>query len=217
MALINDILDLSKIEAGRLELNRENASVAVVLAEALTGIGPAAAAKSIAVHSSIGPHVTVFADRIRFKQILLNLLGNAVKFTPEGGKIWAEATERPDWLTVSVRDTGLGVPIEEQEAIFDAFRQIGATTKGSKEGTGLGLAITRRLVEEHGGRIWVESEPGKGARLSFTLPADRASAADAAHQQVGGIQTGPPRERPLVLVLDDGAPAREIPGKLAGA
>jgi PAS domain S-box-containing protein len=217
LALINDILDLSKVEAGCLELNRENVSVAVVLAEVLTGIGPAAAAKSIAVHSSIGPHVTVFADRIRFKQILLNLLGNAVKFTPDGGKIWVEATERPSWLTVSVRDTGLGVPIEEQEAIFDAFRQVGATTKGIKEGTGLGLAITRRLVEEHGGRIWVESEPGKGARLSFTMPADRASIAEAAHQDAGGIRTGLPRERPLVLVVDDVSPARETPGKLAGA
>jgi PAS domain S-box-containing protein len=210
LALINDILDLSKVEAGRLELSRENVPVAMVLADVLTSIRPAAAAKSIAVHSSIGPDVTVFADRIRFKQILFNLLSNAVKFTPEGGKIWVEATERRGRLTVSVSDTGLGIPIEEQEAIFDAFHQAGATTKGIKEGTGLGLAITRRLVEEHGGRIWVESEPGKGARLSFTMQAGRPQSEDATPDDVGAGEMGPPRERPLVLVVDDEAPAREL-------
>ncbi len=210
LALINDILDLSKVEAGRLELNRENVAVAVVLADVLTGVRSAAAAKNIAVHSSIGPDVTAFADRIRFKQILLNLLSNAVKFTPDGGKIWVEAVERRGRLTVSVSDTGLGIPVEEQELIFDAFHQAGATTKGIKEGTGLGLAITRRLVEEHGGHIWVESEPNKGARLSFTMPAGRASAETAALEDAGGGEIGPPRERPLVLVVDDEAPAREL-------
>jgi CheY-like chemotaxis protein/two-component sensor histidine kinase len=210
LALINDILDLSKVEAGRLELNRENVPVATALAEVLNSIRPAAAAKDIAVHSSIGPDVTVFADRIRFKQILVNLLGNAVKFTPEGGRIWVEAAERRGRLTVSVSDTGLGIPIEEQEAIFDAFHQAGATTKGIKEGTGLGLAITKRLVEEHGGRIWVESEPGKGARLSFTMPAGRAAAEEPAPENAGAGETWPPRERPLVLIVDDEAPAREL-------
>jgi PAS domain S-box-containing protein len=210
LALINDILDLSKVEAGRLELNRENVSVAVVLADVLTSIRPVAAAKSIVVHSSIGPDVTVLADRIRFKQILFNLLSNAVKFTPDGGKIWVEAVERRGRLTVSVSDTGLGIPVEEQELIFDAFHQAGATTKGIKEGTGLGLAITKRLVEEHGGRIWVESEPGKGARLSFTMPAGRASAEALASDADAGGEMGPPRDRPLVLVVDDEAPAREL-------
>jgi len=210
LALINDILDLSKVEAGRLELSRESVPVTAVLADVLTSIRPAAAAKSIAVHSSIGPDVTVFADRIRFKQILFNLLSNAVKFTPDGGKIWVEAVERRGRLTVSVSDTGLGIPIEEQEAIFDAFHQAGATTKGIKEGTGLGLAITKRLVEEHGGRIWVESEPGKGARLSFTMPAGGALAEDAAPEEAGAGEIWPPRDRPLVLIVDDEAPAREL-------
>ncbi|HXM46162.1 MAG TPA: response regulator [Bryobacteraceae bacterium] len=210
LALINDILDLSKVEAGRLELNRENVAVAVVLADVLTSIRPAAAAKNIPVHSSIGPDVTVFADRIRFKQVLFNLLSNAVKFTPEGGRIWVEASARRGRLTVSVSDTGLGIPIKEQEAIFDAFHQAGATTKGIKEGTGLGLAITRRLVEEHGGRIWVESDPGKGARLSFTMPAGRSLAVDAAPGDSVGCETWPARERPVVLIVDADAPAREL-------
>jgi PAS domain S-box-containing protein len=210
LALINDILDLSKVEAGRLELSRENVNVITVLADVLTSIRPAAAAKSIMVHSSIGPDVTIFADRIRFKQILFNLLNNAVKFTPDSGKIWVEAAERRGRLTVSVSDTGLGIPAEEQEAIFDAFHQAGATTKGIKEGTGLGLAITKRLVEEHGGHIWVESEPGKGARLSFTMPAGRVRAEDAAPEDADAAEMGPPREHPLVLVVDDEAPAREL-------
>jgi PAS domain S-box-containing protein len=210
LALINDILDLSKVEAGRLELNRENVSVAAILAEVLIGARPAAAAKNIAVHSSIGPDVTIFADRVRFKQVLVNLLNNAVKFTPDGGRIWVEAAERRGRVTLSVSDTGLGIPIEEQEAIFDAFHQVGATTKGIKEGTGLGLAITKRLVEEHGGRIWVESEPDKGARLSFTMYAGRTSMEESAIENGGAGEIGPSRERPLVLVVDDEAPAREL-------
>jgi PAS domain S-box-containing protein len=209
LALINDILDLSKVEAGRLELNRENVSVPVILAEVLTSIRPAAAAKHIFVHSSIGTEVMAFADRIRFKQILVNLLGNAVKFTPEGGRIWVEAAARRGRLTVSVSDTGLGIPAEEQEAIFDAFHQAGATTRGIKEGTGLGLAITKRLVEEHGGRIWVESQPGRGARMSFTIAAGRSGGDDTPFQDIDPRNV-PARDRPLILVVDDEAPAREL-------
>ena len=210
LALINDILDLSKVEAGRLELSRENVNVTSVLSEVLTSIRPAAAAKRITVHSSIGPDVTAYADHTRFKQILFNLLSNAVKFTPDGGKVWVEATERRGRLTISVSDTGLGIPVEEQEAIFDAFHQAGATTKGVKEGTGLGLAITKRLVEEHGGRIWVESEAGKGARLSFTMPAGRVRTDEAAPGQEARVEPDSSRERPLILIVDDEAPAREL-------
>jgi len=209
LALINDILDLSKVEAGRLELNRENVPVATVLTEVLTSIRPAAQAKGIHVQSSIGPDVAAFADRVRFKQILYNLLSNAVKFTPGSGRVWVEAAERRGRLTVSVSDTGLGIPVEEQEAVFDAFHQVGTTTKGVKEGTGLGLAITKRLVEEHGGRIWVESEAGKGARLSFTVQAGRTWET-AEREEAGLPETPVPRDQPLILVVDDEAPAREL-------
>ena len=169
LALINDILDLSKVEAGRLNLHQETVSVAGILAEVMGTISPVANLKHVTAHSAVGPDFRAFADPLRLKQILVNLLSNAVKFTPDGGKVGVEAVERRGWLTVSVSDTGPGIPVEEQEAIFDAFYQARATTEG---GTGLGLAITKRLVEEHGGRIWVESEPGRGARLSFTLPAE---------------------------------------------
>jgi CheY-like chemotaxis protein len=211
LSLINDILDLSKVEAGRLELNRENLPVASVLAEVLTSIRPAAITKNIQVQSSIGPDVTAYADRVRFKQILYNLLSNAVKFTPEGGRVWVDGSERRGRVTVSVSDTGLGIPVEEQQAIFDAFHQVGTTTRGVKEGTGLGLAITKRLVEEHGGRIWVESEPGQGTRLSFTVQAGRTLQSEAAAGvEAQAPEPFPSRDRPLVLVVDDELPEREL-------
>jgi PAS domain S-box-containing protein len=187
LALINDILDLSKVEAGRLKLHQETVSVADILAEVMATISSIANLKRVTAHSTVGPDVRAFADPLRLKQILVNLLSNAVKFTPDGGNVGVEAVERRGWLTVSVSDSGPGIAAEEQEAIFDAFYQVGATTTAIKEGTGLGLAISKRLVEEHGGRIWVESEPGKGARLSFTLPAEPVSS-----EEVKPNHTAPP-------------------------
>jgi signal transduction histidine kinase len=128
------------------------------------------AQKSIQIESRAPEGIVVYADRVRFKEILYNLLSNAVKFTPEGGSIWIETGREAGAVAISVIDTGLGIPAEEQEFVFQNFYQVGATTNGVREGTGLGLAITRRLVEQHGGRIAVESEPGKGSRFTFTLP-----------------------------------------------
>ena len=175
LELINDILDLSKIEAGRVELHREDLRVARALEEVLAVINPLAAAKKIEITSAVGPDVLVHADRIRFKQILYNLLSNAVKYTPERGRVWIESAPQDGDVRISICDTGVGIPPEDHEAIFNEFHQVGVTTKGLKEGTGLGLAITRGLVEHHGGRIWVESEPGKGSRFSFTLPVGNAA------------------------------------------
>ena len=209
LALINDILDLSKMESGRLELHSENVPVAAVVAHVLSSLQPLAMAKHIQAQSSIGPDITAWADRVRFQQILYNLLGNALKFTPEGGRVWVEVAEREDQLIVSVCDTGLGIPLEEQEAIFNAFHQVGATTKGIKEGTGLGLAITRRLVQEHGGSIWVESEPGKGARLSFTVslgrPLEAGGQEDAGHAGPAALP-----DHPRILIVDEEVEAREL-------
>lgn len=201
LELINDILDLLKVEAGHLELHRENIDVTGVLSEVVAGIRPAAAAKQIQIQSSLAPGLLAHADRIRFKQILLNLLSNAIKFTPEEGRIWIDAVARRGRLTISVADTGIGIALEEQESIFAAFHQAGTTTKGIKEGTGLGLAITKRLVEEHGGHIWVESEPAKGTRFTFTLQAGRAG---------GDSRPAGDRDRPLILVFDAEAAARDL-------
>jgi PAS domain S-box-containing protein len=171
LELVNDILDLSRIEAGRVELRKERFPLAAALAEVFTTIEPLAQAKQLTIESSVESDLPAFADRIRFKQILYNLLTNAVKFTQEGGKVWIEARVIDEFLETSVSDTGAGIPLEEQEAIFNEFHQADSLSV-EKQGTGLGLAITRRLVEQHGGRIWVESVPGKGSRFTLTLPVE---------------------------------------------
>lgn len=170
LALINDILDLSKIEAGRLDLRRETFDIATVIEDALSSIRPHALAKSIAIETDVPTAISVDADRLRLKQILYNLLSNAVKFTPEGGRVRIDVGTNEGLVEISVSDTGVGIPPEEHASVFDKFYQVGATTKGVREGTGLGLAITKRLVEEHGGRIWLQSEPNKGSRFTFAIP-----------------------------------------------
>ena len=130
----------------------------------------------------------MYADRIRFKQMLYNLLSNAVKFTPEGGKVWMECEVEEGGSRVAVTDTGVGIPSEEHEAIFDQFHQVGVSTKGVREGAGLGLAITKRLVELHRGRIWVESQPDNGSRFIITLPSAIQAGAVAAQ---GALERGP--------------------------
>jgi PAS domain S-box-containing protein len=172
LELINDILDLSKIEAGRVELRRGLMSFEETLEEAHSSVRHSAAAKNIPIETKIAVPVRLFADRLRIKQILVNLLSNAVKFTPEHGKVRVEASVHDGFLEVSVTDTGIGIPREHHTAVFDKFYQVGATTKGVREGTGLGLAITKALVEEHGGKIWVESAPNRGSRFTFTIPVE---------------------------------------------
>lgn len=170
LELINDILDISKIEAGRLELRREAFDFAALVAESLASVRALAEAKTQRLEAELDVPTAVDADRLRIKQVLVNLLSNAIKFTPEGGRIRVEANVQDSFLAISVSDDGIGIPAEEQEFIFDKFHQVGATTKGVREGTGLGLAITKRLVEEHGGTIRVESQLRKGSTFVITLP-----------------------------------------------
>jgi PAS domain S-box-containing protein len=170
LALINDILDLSKIEAGKLQLRPETVDLGILLEDALSSIRPQCLEKSITIGTNIAAPVLVSADRIRLKQILYNLLSNAVKFTPRGGDIRIDAEALDGMAQVSVTDTGIGVSPEDHDAIFETFHQAGSNTGGVREGTGLGLPITRRLVEQHGGRIWLKSEPGRGSCFTFTLP-----------------------------------------------
>ncbi len=169
LQLINEVLDLSKIEAGRLELHLEKFPLAVAVAEVVASVRPLAATKGITLDSNIVTPLVLEADRLRFKEILYNLLSNAIKFTPSGGRVWIESSIAERSVCILVGDTGIGIAPEDQQPIFESFRQASATTKGVREGTGLGLAITKRLVEQHGGRIWVESQPGKGSRFFFTL------------------------------------------------
>lgn len=212
LQLINDILDLSKIEAGQLELRCEDFQVEDALPEVLSTIRPLALAKNIRVQQ-VGPGLSVYADRVRFKQILYNLLSNAVKFTPNGGRIDIDCAETESAVLISVTDTGIGIRPADQEVVFEEFRQLDGNTDAASEGTGLGLAITKRLVEQQGGKISLESEPGKGSRFSFTLPAASrttalhlpSKAASNAHAMMAAS-----REKPLILVIDDEVPAREL-------
>jgi len=170
LALINDVLDLSRIESGRLELQREEFPLIEALNEAVSSIRPRCDAKSIQIEVNVSHDSDLYADRLRFKQILFNLLSNAAKFTPERGRICVEASRRESFVEVSVTDTGIGIPASQHESVFDKFYQVGQRQAGGLEGTGLGLAITRHLVEEHGGSIHLESEPGKGSRFTFSIP-----------------------------------------------
>jgi signal transduction histidine kinase len=170
LSLINDILDLSKIEAGRMDLHLEEFDVAVAIDNALVLVRERATRKGLSLDWKTGGEMqTIRADQRKFKQVLLNLLSNALKFTPEGGKIALRATMHNGQVEVAVSDTGVGIAKEDHQAVFEEFRQVGDALK-RREGTGLGLALSRKFVELHGGRMWLESEPGRGSIFSFTLP-----------------------------------------------
>jgi len=170
LELINDVLDLSKIEAEQLVLQVASFHLAGCIDEVLAGIEQQAAARQVQVERRPIYTGTINADRLRLKEILYNLLSNALKFTPERGKVWVEAERQGGQLRITVGDTGIGIPPEEHANIFEKFYQVGNTTRGVREGTGLGLPITKRLIEMHGGRIAVKSAPNAGSEFSFTLP-----------------------------------------------
>ena len=175
--LVADLLDLSRIEAGRLELRPTSLNVGDILCEVLVCLGPAASEKGITLSVAPDfPKERVWADPDKAQQILINLVGNAVKFTPAGGQVTVSGrvVESPqasdaDWVEITVEDSGMGIPADEREAIFDKFYQVRRDGHDKTPGTGLGLAIVKSLVELHGGRIWVESEVGCGSRFIFTL------------------------------------------------
>ncbi|MBI2989411.1 MAG: sensor histidine kinase [Deltaproteobacteria bacterium] len=172
LSLINDLLDLAKIEAGRVELQVEPAPLHEILQTVKSTVHPLAAKKSIDIQvESDGEIGAVPMDAARIKQILLNLVGNAIKFAPEAGKVWVRTTTKDGAVRIEVGDTGPGIPAEEHERIFQEFRQVARDSGNDQpEGTGLGLALAKKFVEMHGGKIWVESELGKGSRFYFTLP-----------------------------------------------
>ncbi len=171
LSLINDILDLSKIEAGRMELELTRFHLPMALENALTLVRERATRHGITLKLAVDERLGEFVgDERKFKQILLNLLSNAVKFTPEGGRISVKAMPADGSVEISVSDTGIGIAPEDQEAIFEEFRQVAPDYAQKREGTGLGLTLTKKFVEMHGGKIWVKSEVGKGSTFIFTLP-----------------------------------------------
>jgi signal transduction histidine kinase len=173
LSLINDILDLSKIEAGRTELEPAEFDLPSAVENALILVRERASRRGITLGRTIDERLgTIRADERKVKQVLLNLLSNALKFTPEGGRIDVRAALQDGVAEVSVADTGVGIAPEDQEAVFEEFRQVGTTAK-KVEGTGLGLALSRKFIELHGGRIWVKSQVGVGSTFTFALPVRR--------------------------------------------
>jgi signal transduction histidine kinase len=171
LSLINDILDLSKVEAGRLELELASFNLPVALENALTLVRERATRHGITLDVTVDAGLgEVVGDERKIRQILLNLLSNAVKFTPEGGRVGVTATAADGAITISVSDTGIGIAPEDQAAIFEEFRQVGLDDARKREGTGLGLTLAKKFVELHGGRIWVRSQVGQGSTFTFTLP-----------------------------------------------
>jgi signal transduction histidine kinase len=176
LALINDVLDIAKVEAGKYDLEVSRFPLSEVLVESVRIVRDRATEAGVDIDVGLDANLgNLEADERKVRQIVLNLLSNAVKFTPSGGRITVGASAREGGYEVSVRDTGIGIAVEDQERIFDEFQRTDRTR--SEEGTGLGLALARRFVELHGGRIWVESTLGRGSTFRFTLPV-RATAAN---------------------------------------
>ena len=173
LALINDLLDLSKVEAGRMELDVSRVSLRGVLESGITVNAEQAARNGVELRLSVEPNgIELDADERKLRQVVFNLLSNAVKFTPAGGVVDVSARRRNGVVEVAVADTGPGIAAEDEQLIFEEFRQA-----GTHEGTGLGLPLARRFVELHGGRLWVESVEGRGSTFRFVLPARQAQEA----------------------------------------
>lgn len=169
--LVNSLLDLSKMEAGMMVLNFETWDIRPLINRAVSGMEPLAMAKNVSIHVESPhelPHVRMDGERIL--QALRNLVGNAVKFTPKGGRIAISVGSGEEGVSVSVKDTGPGIPKEDLNAIFDKFKQVTITGYRKIKGTGLGLAIVKHIINAHGGKVWVESEPGQGSSFVFRLP-----------------------------------------------
>ncbi len=225
LQLINDILDLSKVEAGRMELQTSRVNIKVMLGNSLTMIKEKTLTQGISLDLRFPDDMEdldILADERKLKQIMFNLLSNAVKFTPDKGAITVEAKKEGVELVVSVSDTGIGIKPEDQERVFSEFEQISSKYTRKQPGTGLGLSLTRRLVELHGGRIWVESEgEGKGSTFTFVIPivvqeqegetpAGPSSAGTFESTEAAPSRTDVDTSRPLVLVVEDDRQASEL-------
>jgi signal transduction histidine kinase len=188
--LIEDLLDLSRIEAGQIALHSRPLSLTRLITEACDVLKPLASAKRIEIDHAAPAELELTADRDRLMQVLMNLAGNALKFTPDGGRVTVSAEAAPPDVVIRISDTGAGIPPEERERIFDRFYQVPAADSEASEGTGLGLAIAKSLVELHGGRIGVESEVGEGTTFALTLPAKGPPAPGETRRPAGRSEEG---------------------------
>jgi len=216
LGLINDILDLAKIEAGKMDLHAEDMPVTAALQEVTAILEPMARQQGLQLRTVGAAEARVIkADRSKFKQVLYNLLSNAVKFTPAPGTITVTVKDSAEQLTVSVEDTGIGMKPEDLPKLFREFEQIDGSYTRHYQGTGLGLALCRRFVEMHGGRIWAESQFGKGSIFTFTIPRELRPAPEAPPEEAA--QTAESMELPLVLVVeDDPASSQRMTAEIQG-
>ena len=204
VSLINDLLDLAKVEAGRLELRIELFDLGGVVAEVVNGLRPIAERKHLAVTVD-GPPTQLPADRGRLRQILYNLLSNAIKYTPEQGSVTVRISTTPSTVDIDVEDTGVGIAPEDLESVFEEFRQVGDHV-ARQQGTGLGLALTKRLVMAHGGTIAVQSVVGSGSRFTVSMPVTsplETPAPVAAPSDTPAVATAGASNRPGILVIED--------------
>jgi CheY-like chemotaxis protein len=223
LQLINDILDLTKVEAGRAELMRNTFSATKALSEVQSIVKTLANKKAISLEFEVGANLApLFADEAKFKQIMYNLLSNAIKFTPDGGKVLVSASIQkatsPDSspaaesFQVAVADTGIGIKAKDQERVFREFEQVDSSYGRQQQGTGLGLALTKRLVEMHGGRIWVDSEgvEGKGSTFTFLIPIPKPEPKPA--QLTDKPDARDDTIRPLVLLVTNDDSSEQLAG-----
>ncbi len=200
LSLINDILDLAKVEAGRMDLQPEDFDAPLAAREVLTAIQPLAEQGGIRVDLQAEPDLHVQADRGKFKQILYNLVSNAIKFTDQGGRVDVECLHGEGEFILAVTDTGIGIAPEDQQRIFDAFQQLHGTSERPYKGTGLGLALVRQFVELHGGRITLRSNLGEGSRFEVHLPLREGTALIEAAVAESAVED---TDAPLILVVED--------------
>jgi CheY-like chemotaxis protein/anti-sigma regulatory factor (Ser/Thr protein kinase) len=204
LGLINDILDLAKVEAGRLDLRLGPLRVDTAVTELLTGLAPLLCTKHLSVITDMA-EVTALADRLRFRQIVENLLSNAIKFTPEGGELTVSIVGTEDHVFVTVADTGVGIDAADQERVFEEFQQVGDPDR-QRAGTGLGLALTKRLVEAHEGEITLVSAPGEGSSFTVRLPA----ASVIRQVTVDSVDPDKGTHAARVLLIEDDAQSAEL-------
>src|ERR1019366_3504827 len=224
LQLNNDILDLAKVEAGRVELMRNTFSVTKALSEVQTIVKTLANKKHISLECEVASDLpSLFADEAKFKQVMYNLLSNAIKFTPDGGKVFVtaaiqNANDGDSFLQIAVTDTGIGIKANDQERVFKEFEQVDSSYGRQQQGTGLGLALTKKLIEMHGGRIWVESEgvEGKGSTFIFLIPIPKAEPKPIQLTDKPDLRDD--TIRPLVLVVTNDDSHQQLAGNyLTGA
>ena len=216
LGLINDILDLSKIEAGQMELRLQQVAVAEVAEQVRNIVEPLVAQKQIRLETAVIGAGDIEADAGKFKQMLLNLVSNAIKFTPAGGLVRISATRLVGAVEVSVSDTGIGIALADQSRIFHEFQQVDAGIDRQQQGTGLGLTLTRRFARLHGGDVRVESEPGKGSVFTIHMPLIAATSGPAVVEMEGIAHSNGDAALPLVLIVEDDPPASELLSRQLG-